>query len=397
MASPTTSWMPHTDADRHAVEEQLERVLAHHTFRSSKRCAALLRHVVQSTLHGHGALLKERTLGVEVFGRDANYDTNLDPVVRTTAGDVRKRIAQYYHDSGHESEIKIDLPAGSYLPEFHLPSQAAVGGSERPAVSDGGSSSKSKPYVASFTIGAVACLVIVLAAVRLWAPRPAIELLWDPVLSSSAPVLIAIGEPPHTQVVPNASPSVSAHMTSGDHVAFSDAVSLSRLAGFLGQHRKIYTLQSAQATNFTDLQRGPVVLIAGLDNEWTRRATAPLRFYFASGAANPNLFWIEDRKNPSNRDWMVDFGIPYSTLTQDYAIVGRFADPATGQTTVIAAGIGDNGTAVAGEFLTNPKYAEVLAQSAPKDWAGKNIEVVLATQVINGKSGPPRVLAVETW
>src|SRR5882672_5976472 len=127
MASPITSWIPETDAERRAVEEQLERILIHPVFRTSKRCASLLRHVVHSTLHGHGALLKERTLGVEVFGRDASYDTNLDPVVRTTAGDIRKRIAQYYHQSGHETEIRIDLPSGSYLPEFHLPAELSFG------------------------------------------------------------------------------------------------------------------------------------------------------------------------------------------------------------------------------------------------------------------------------
>ena len=70
--------------------------------------------------------LKERTLGVEVFGRAPDYDTNLDPVVRTTAVEIRKRIAQYYHEEGHQNEIRIDFPAGSYLPEFRMPEKPAV-------------------------------------------------------------------------------------------------------------------------------------------------------------------------------------------------------------------------------------------------------------------------------
>ena len=65
--------------------------------------------------------LKERTLGIEVFGRELDYDTNIDHIVRSTAGEIRKRIAQYYHEPGHESEIRIDLPSGSYVPEFHWP------------------------------------------------------------------------------------------------------------------------------------------------------------------------------------------------------------------------------------------------------------------------------------
>jgi len=51
---------------------------------------------VEQTLAGNEDNLKERTLGVEVFHRTPDYDTNLDPVVRLCAGEVRKRIAQYY-------------------------------------------------------------------------------------------------------------------------------------------------------------------------------------------------------------------------------------------------------------------------------------------------------------
>src|ERR1019366_3562142 len=73
---------------------------------------------------GRGGCLKERALGAEVFSRDPDYDTNADPVVRTTASEVRKRIAQYYHEPGHESDIRIELTSGSYTPEFRY---AAVG------------------------------------------------------------------------------------------------------------------------------------------------------------------------------------------------------------------------------------------------------------------------------
>ena len=90
---------------------------------------SLLRYVVNETLEGRGSHLKERALGVEVFSRDPDYDTNADPVVRTSACEVRKRIAQYYHEPGHEDEIRIDLPAGSYVPEFRF---AAI--KARPAV-----------------------------------------------------------------------------------------------------------------------------------------------------------------------------------------------------------------------------------------------------------------------
>ena len=116
-----TRGMPETEADREAIREQLERILADPLFTHSKRYPLLLRSVVERALEGRASQLKERTLGVEVFGRDPDYDTNTDPVVRITAGEIRKRIAQYYHETGRETEIRIDLPCGCYVPEFHKP------------------------------------------------------------------------------------------------------------------------------------------------------------------------------------------------------------------------------------------------------------------------------------
>src|SRR5579862_5670147 len=119
-AEPRTSSgdFPANEEDRLEIRNQLERVLAHPQFQNSRRYPALLRYVVEKTLDGNGASLKERTIGIEVFGREPNYDTNLDHTVRTSAGEVRKRLAQYYVESDHEGEIRIDLPAGSYVPQF---------------------------------------------------------------------------------------------------------------------------------------------------------------------------------------------------------------------------------------------------------------------------------------
>jgi len=64
---------------------------------------------------------------------------------------------------------------------------------------------------------------------------------------------------------------------------------------------------------------------------------------------------------------------------------------------VIAAGIGIYGTMAAGEFLTGPVYLSALASQAPGNWDRKNIQVVIATKVINGVSGPPRILATHFW
>src|ERR1035441_9741864 len=107
------------------VREQLERLLAHPLFANSKRYPALLAYTVEQTLLGNAAELKERSIGVEVFGRSPTYDANSDPVVRITAGEVRKRLTQYYYEPSHRSELLIELPTGSYVPAFRAPEREA--------------------------------------------------------------------------------------------------------------------------------------------------------------------------------------------------------------------------------------------------------------------------------
>ena len=114
----TDGWHPQTQQERDAVLRELQTVLASPHFAASKRYPALLKYIVEHTLAGKSDLLKERTLGVEVFDRPATYDTNADTVVRYTAGEVRKRLQLFYHEEGRHSSIRISLPAGSYVPVF---------------------------------------------------------------------------------------------------------------------------------------------------------------------------------------------------------------------------------------------------------------------------------------
>src|SRR5579863_5988143 len=113
-----------TNEERTAIQEQLERLLSNSHFNQSRRFPSFLRFVIEQTLLGQTELLKERTLGIEIFGREADYDTASDPIVRVTATEIRKRIAQYYQEPGHETELRVSLPSGSYVPQFHWPQTA---------------------------------------------------------------------------------------------------------------------------------------------------------------------------------------------------------------------------------------------------------------------------------
>jgi hypothetical protein len=100
------------------IRSELTRLLKSDQFKNSKRCQSLLTYLVEEALAGRNDLLKERLVGIHVFGRDPNYDTAEDPVVRNAAIEVRKRLAQFYVESDPGVVLRIHLNAGKYVPEF---------------------------------------------------------------------------------------------------------------------------------------------------------------------------------------------------------------------------------------------------------------------------------------
>src|SRR5271170_1081710 len=121
-----------SEEEKNAIHLQMERLVANPHFSHSRRFPSFLRFVIDHTISGRADVLKERTLGVEIFGKNADYDTASDPIVRVTATEIRKRIAQYYQDPGHENELRISLIPGSYIPQFHWPQNERKEGADDP-------------------------------------------------------------------------------------------------------------------------------------------------------------------------------------------------------------------------------------------------------------------------
>ncbi|MEP6537746.1 MAG: hypothetical protein ABJF23_20590 [Bryobacteraceae bacterium] len=109
-----------------AFREHLVEVIGSPAFKGSRRSQEFLQHIVENALRGHFDELKERALGVGLFGRPASYDTGDDAIVRVTASDVRRRLHHYYADAANADGLQIDLPSGSYIPEFRQVAQEAA-------------------------------------------------------------------------------------------------------------------------------------------------------------------------------------------------------------------------------------------------------------------------------
>jgi len=342
--------------------------------------------VVTKTLDGHTEELKERTLGVEVFDRPPDYDTNDDPVVRFSASEVRKRLAQYYSENGKTSQLQIQLPLGCYVPEFKLKGDA------------------SKIFVLrryrSLRWIAAACL-LTLAFYAAYSYRKAnapeiSDKLWGPLAHSPASVLIVVGTSDF--VPPNVKPvdaAITDHLRAPyHHVTMSSALALARLAGFLQASGKAYEIKDDREVSLTDFRSRPVILIGALSNSWTLRLTDPLRFRFDFG----QLSRIQDRKNPDSNEWSDPHNYEHSyTSTSDYALITRYHDTTTNGTVMVVAGIGTYGTEAASEFVVSQQYLEQFLNKVPADWKDKNLEIVIRTDKINGEAGPPYVVSSTSW
>lgn len=107
-----------TESDLKAFQQHLEEILHGQAFRGSHRSGQFLSYVVNQSINGRCDELKERLIGIELFGRSPSYDTGEDAIVRVTASDVRRRLLQHYGTYGTGSEFRIGLPLGSYIPEI---------------------------------------------------------------------------------------------------------------------------------------------------------------------------------------------------------------------------------------------------------------------------------------
>ena len=414
-----------TEESRAAAREQLNRILESHHFRSSKRCSLFLRYVVEHTIDNHHEPLKERTLGIEIFGRDAMYDTAQDPVVRTTAGEVRKRLAQYYQESYGLHETRISLPAGAYVPEIlppngvPAPAEIAPPASESPTVVV---APRRRVGWWTFGIGLGTVAVTTLAVLLTMHFRPTdLDRFWAPFVQAQEPVIICVGQPhafvfnqkvqaaldrwfengPTGNGAARRSPEFSSVplediVPAWDrHVSLPEAKVFSQITSLLVQRGQKVQIRGARETSLANLRGKPCVLIGAFNNEWNLGLTGELRFYFESDGIVADF--VRDRREPGKSDWRVPNTWPYPRPATDYAIVSRVVNPTTEQTVVSIAGTTGFGTQAAGEFLTNEAYLAEALKQAPRDWQKKNLQVVLSTRVMSGTPGPPQVLAVHFW
>ncbi len=396
---------PASAKTRKLISEELERVLHSHEFAASERSCTLLQYLVEHALEGSEPQLKERTIGVEVFGRDAAYDTGKDAIVRVSANSVRKRLLAYYANADLAREpgsVQICLPAGSYMLEFHaLPpdSHSSLPALARPPW-------WRMPALAWAAIGvlAAACGVLLWSnqqLVRRVPPAPGMELLPWSQFGSQKVVRVAITDSNYTiysNVVSKRALSLDEFLgeqwtgnfgaelapvsprSGNQYTSVVSAVAASRVSAMLettGRTALVVPARKMQMEQFKGEQ--PVILIgSAVANPWAEMFRETLTFAIEIEPATRFQYMANHAPLPGEPARWQPSAITASPGTA-YAILSLLPNLTGKGWVLLVAGTSAEGTSAASELLTDPARLrkELLARGINPAGRVQRLELLL--------------------
>ena len=424
------------------INEALSHVTCSTPFQGSKQCTTLLKYLVEHAQQEGDSSLKERAIGIEIFGRKPDYNTADDPIVRARVGEVRKRLAQYYLSSeAQSSAVQIVIPSGSYRPIFvfrtdanaykkdgpiedHAQTVASLGANEHlePATTTSvPKKSEAHPWRKWAIVILLTCAVLLVAGIGIekWKKSP-LDLFWEPLLASNKPVLIFTGtnsayvgttdfinrlvsqHSSSDRELPGAgAESILPPLTEGQVLTEKDVVinrdgmtaignvpASVNVAVLLSTHGRGFDMRSGSNLPFVDLHGSSAVLIGSVSSYWTTDMTGS-SFFFDRG------FRIRERGS-QNRSWSDVYGTD-GTVTEDYALVTRLLNSKIGGPVIFIAGITSCGTRAASEFVTNPAQQGGLERIPKEAWERKNLEFILHASVVSCDPVSMEIVAVHSW
>lgn len=417
-----------TSGQMTAVKSEVEAILNSEHFSSTRRSSDFLEFVVERALAGDYESLTERNLGAELFGRPIDYETGTDAIVRVRANDVRHRLADYYSEHHAVSQVTINLPSGSYIPEFRwvesgdatAPIHAAEHDDALAGEAIEGSSAAGElrdQAARPNRIGSVLVVVVLLLAVAAGVfilvrtttrGDRALREFWQPVLQDRGKVIICFGNaasfwPSESvrQALEKGDQALLANpgritVTRDDTVTVGNLRAAVSIANLLSGYGTANELRWPQEIQSEDLDTSNVIFIGGLNNPWSMSLNEGLRFSMKQMQTESGPIWtIQDRKS-SNQQWSITAPYPEPSSV-DYALITRVIDHDRRRVVISVGGLSQFGTQAAGEFLTDESALSGFERTAPGGWEHRNLQIVLGMRIDGRKIVSPRVLATNFW
>jgi hypothetical protein len=387
---------------------ELERILASPEFKASKRCQDFLQFVVERALLGLSEDLKERTIGIEVFGRSPSYNTGTDGIVRINASEVRKRLAIYYADTARCGECRITLPTGTYIPQFAKPAKA-IPEPEVPQLLKPAAVSPVESFHTGWTItpnppprprfrpGILALMVAaVLASTVLlvrWVythrSQTVVDQFWQPMFQGKTPIMIVPGYVPAYDPATNP-PNGQFTLMSDQYVGGGDLVAAVQISSMLARLDRPFNLRLSSGVSLDDLRNTPTVLIGYSSTQW-EDVTRKFRFYVDDSSHG----MIRDYGKPT--EWYPHSETPEHHTNEDYGVISRAFDPETHAMLILVSGSMQYGTEGTARLITNPELLAAALRNSPKDWQKKNLQLVIQFNVVANSPASSRVVASHYW
>jgi hypothetical protein len=334
------------------VRHHFHQIVTSRAFNRSHRSSEFLQHLVDKTLAGELDALKERVIGVQLFGRDPSYDTGEDAIVRVTATDVRRRLKRFY--DGAETGIRLDLPPGSYVLELN--EQAPPAAIDPPPPSQPVAAMPSQPgprpsVWRRFLLAAIALLVLGLSfgIYRICTqPAKTNRLPWLAILPRRGELKIVFSDPDiatlegifgkeisltdyadhhyvPTQPSLALSPTDLEHLFRGNNVALTDANIAVGVRSLLPSSPiDTYRARSLQAQDFKT-EDNFMLLGSPLSNPWLALFQERLDFYFQYDPAQHEEV-IYNRHAKHGESMIYTPTVPGWGTGQAFAIIGLLAN-----------------------------------------------------------------------
>ena len=416
------------------VEEALNKVLDSSAFAASKQSQALLKYLVAKSQHHDDGSLKERMIGVNVFGRSHDYNTGDDPIVRARVGEVRKRLAMYYQSElTDEHAVQFTIPTGSYRVNFVYPASQAdtveraglSGKIESVAATESGGLTVMSRFGGWLVAGAV--VVAALAGILSYRQSHRVsnlDVFWSPLLDSPQTVVIYLGQngafmptERYMQRVREGRPfdedekrgtdvqlddlnpgetlgAGDVYVENHDLVSAGNIAASIQIASLLDSRHHNADVRTGDGLSAEDLEHAPAVLLGAFDNKWTMQIseTLPFRFEVLAGETDAIV-----EQGGQKRVWVTHMIDPKGAANEEYAIVVRLSSSVYRKPVIVAAGLRSRGTRAAGDFLTDPIELSKFLDTVPAGWKQKNLEVVLRVDIVKGVPGTAQPVAFRVW
>jgi hypothetical protein len=382
--------------------EELRRILESKHFASSPKKSRFLEFVSEQAFLGNGDKLNEYLIGVEVYDRGSEFNSQKDPIVRVQAHEIRRLLKKYYEEEGgKDSLIRVDLPPGAYVPVFGRSATEEVEDAE--VTTEAAASVPSRRswlhLALTLTLAAACIMLALLLVARGWRSGSAaqsvpavtvlpegLEWFWRPFLPPAEPPLIVIpnhpllraahdGDSPQTLArgheIPKVDlpefrdtihfrelkrfrfvPSVTDFTSVGETIGL---VSLCQMFSNVGQK---YRVQQSRLVNFEEIKGNNAILLGG-NQSWSGRVFLNVEgFHFQSGVI------VNTNPRPGEKSvYKPEFDPVTNQLTRDYALVLMLPNERSDDRVLLIYGIYTQGSEAAIEYLTNPERMRDLRKA----------------------------------